>query len=95
MIPDEICRKTVPQLEEEYLESAQLTMEAWKRVLDRKNLISGTEIFWKFKGVPSLSFQILASIKKGPLLFKPFSKARWNVSAVSAIAASTPIPFAI
>ena len=36
VIPDEICRKTVPQLEEEYLESAQLTMDAWKRVLDRK-----------------------------------------------------------
>ena len=36
VIPDEICRKTVPQLEEEYLESAQLTMEAWKRVLERE-----------------------------------------------------------
>jgi hypothetical protein len=36
VIPDEICRKTVPQLEEEYLESAQLTMDAWKRVLDRE-----------------------------------------------------------
>ena len=62
----------------------------------RKWSEQGIEIFWKvYRVYNPLIFQILASIKKGPSLFKPFSKARWNVSAVSAIAASTPIPFAI
>ena len=36
VIPDEICRKTLLQLEEEYIEGAQLTLEAWKRVLDQE-----------------------------------------------------------
>ena len=36
VIPDEICLRTVSQMEEEYLEGAQLTLAAWKRVLDRE-----------------------------------------------------------
>ena len=35
-IPDEIYLRTVSQMEEEYLEGAQLILAAWKRVLARE-----------------------------------------------------------